>query len=118
MRNTNRWEKEQAMTNRSTQTTRQTFTALAAMALAMVMVMTTSIPCHAVTFTTNGTFDDGGGDVVGEHTVRYATLGERIELTHIATNRDIFAIGALKGAKWLAGKPAGRYRMADVLGLA
>jgi len=57
------------------------------------------------------------GDVVGEHTVRYATLGERIELTHIATNRDIFAVGALKAAKWLAGKPAGRYAMADVLGL-
>lgn len=57
------------------------------------------------------------GDVVGEHTVRYGTLGERIELTHIATNRDIFAIGALKAAKWLAGKPAGRYGMVDVLGL-
>lgn len=57
------------------------------------------------------------GDVVGEHTVSYATLGERIELTHIATSRDIFARGALRAAKWLAGKPAGRYHMKDVLGL-
>lgn len=57
------------------------------------------------------------GDVVGDHTVSYATLGERIELTHLASNRDVFARGALRAAKWLAGKPAGRYRMADVLGL-
>lgn len=57
------------------------------------------------------------GDVVGEHTVSYATLGERLELTHVATTRDVFARGALRAAKWLAGKPAGRYAMNDVLGL-
>lgn len=57
------------------------------------------------------------GDVVGEHTVRFATLGERLEISHVATTRDIFARGALTAAKWLAGKPAGRYSMRDVLGL-
>lgn len=57
------------------------------------------------------------GDVVGEHTASFATLGERLELTHVATSRDVFARGALRAAKWLAGRPAGRYRMADVLGL-
>ena len=46
----------------------------------------------------------------------FATDGERIELGHRAENRTIFAKGALKAALWLAGKPAGRYTMADVLG--
>ncbi len=55
------------------------------------------------------------GDIVGEHTVYYATAGERIELTHRATSRDTFARGALRAALFLAGKPAGRYSMADVL---
>ena len=58
------------------------------------------------------------GDVVGRHTVSFATLGEELQLTHVASTRDVFARGALAGAKWLAGKPAGRYSMADVLGLA
>jgi 4-hydroxy-tetrahydrodipicolinate reductase len=57
------------------------------------------------------------GDEVGKHTVYFAALGERLELTHTATTRDTFAHGALKAAIWLAGKPAGRYTMADVLGL-
>ncbi len=57
------------------------------------------------------------GDVVGEHTARFATLGERLEISHVATTRDIFARGALAAAKWLVGKPAGRYHMQDVLGL-
>lgn len=57
------------------------------------------------------------GDVVGEHIVMFTTLGERLEIAHTATNRDIFARGALTAAKWLAGKPAGRYGMSDVLGL-
>lgn len=56
------------------------------------------------------------GDVVGRHTASFATLGEELQLTHIASNRDVFAHGALKAAAWLAGKPAGRYGMADVLG--
>jgi 4-hydroxy-tetrahydrodipicolinate reductase len=57
------------------------------------------------------------GDVVGEHTIYFATGGERIEIRHVATNRDTFARGALRAAAFLAGKGAGRYGMADVLGL-
>ncbi|MCC6580412.1 MAG: 4-hydroxy-tetrahydrodipicolinate reductase [Phycisphaeraceae bacterium] len=57
------------------------------------------------------------GDEVGRHTVSYATLGEELQLCHAASTRDVFARGALKAAKWLAGKPAGRYDMPDVLGL-
>ncbi len=58
-----------------------------------------------------------GGSVAGDHQVVFATEGERIELGHRAENRGIFATGAVKAALWLAGKPAGRYTMADVLGL-
>ncbi len=58
-----------------------------------------------------------GGSVAGEHVVVFAGEGERIELNHRAESRAIFAYGALKAARWLAGKPAGRYSMADVLGL-
>ncbi|HMI18466.1 MAG TPA: 4-hydroxy-tetrahydrodipicolinate reductase [Sphingomonas sp.] len=58
-----------------------------------------------------------GGSVAGDHQVIFATEGERIELGHRAENRGIFATGAVKAALWLAGKPAGRYTMADVLGL-
>jgi 4-hydroxy-tetrahydrodipicolinate reductase len=58
-----------------------------------------------------------GGDVVGEHTVMFCGEGERIELVHRATSRTQFAIGAVRAAAWVAGKPAGRYDMADVLGL-
>jgi 4-hydroxy-tetrahydrodipicolinate reductase len=57
------------------------------------------------------------GDVVGRHTVHYATLGEEIQIGHIASTRDVFARGALRAAAWLAGRPAGRYTMRDVLGL-
>jgi len=57
------------------------------------------------------------GDVVGRHTASFATLGEELQLTHIATSRDVFARGALRAAAWLAGKPTGRYDMAAVLGL-
>ncbi len=55
------------------------------------------------------------GDIVGEHTVQFAGLGERIELIHRATNRDIFARGALHAARRLVGKPAGSYRVRDLL---
>ena len=55
------------------------------------------------------------GDIVGEHTVMFAGTGERIELIHRATSRDTFASGALKAAKFIAGKPAGLYSMRDVL---
>jgi len=58
-----------------------------------------------------------GGDVVGEHTVTFAGAGERIELSHRATDRAIFARGAVRAALWTAGKPAGLYTMNDVLGL-
>jgi 4-hydroxy-tetrahydrodipicolinate reductase len=58
-----------------------------------------------------------GGDVVGEHTVYFVGEGERLELTHRATSRDQFARGAVRAARWLVGKPAGLYDMADVLGL-
>ena len=57
------------------------------------------------------------GDEVGKHTVSFAALGERLELTHTATNRDTFVHGALKAARWLATQKAGRYGMANVLGL-
>lgn len=57
------------------------------------------------------------GDIVGEHTVIFGGLGERIEITHKASSRDTFARGALRAALWLAGKPAGLYDMQDVLGL-
>jgi len=57
------------------------------------------------------------GDNPGEHTVVFAMLGEMIELTVRATNRDCYAKGALAAAKFLAAKPAGMYSMADVLGL-
>jgi 4-hydroxy-tetrahydrodipicolinate reductase len=58
-----------------------------------------------------------GGDVVGEHRVIFAGPGERLELAHIATDRSIFARGAVKAALWARGKPPGLYSMADVLGL-
>lgn len=58
-----------------------------------------------------------GGDVVGDHTVIYATPGERLELTHKASSRDTFARGALRAALWAASQPAGLYDMQDVLGL-
>jgi len=58
-----------------------------------------------------------GGDVVGEHTLYLTALGERIELTHRATDRVIFARGAVRAAKWVVGKDPGRYDMADVLGV-
>ena len=56
------------------------------------------------------------GDIVGEHLVQFTAAGERIELTHRATNRDIFARGALQAAGWLAGQGPGRYRIRDLLG--
>lgn len=57
------------------------------------------------------------GDEVGRHTVYFGGLGERLELTHRATNRDVFVHGALRAARWLVGRKPGRYRIADVLGV-
>lgn len=59
-----------------------------------------------------------GGDVVGDHTVLLAGAGERIELTHKATSRAVFAAGALRAARWLKGRAPGRYTIGDVLGIA
>ena len=58
-----------------------------------------------------------GGDVVGDHTVIYANVGERVELTHKASSRDTFAKGALRAARWAQGQKPGLYDMQDVLGL-
>ena len=58
-----------------------------------------------------------GGDVVGEHDVIFAAAGERIVLRHLATDRAIFARGAVKAALWGQGKPPGEYDMLDVLGM-
>lgn len=58
-----------------------------------------------------------GGDVVGDHTVTFAGIGERIELTHRASDRLAFARGAVKAAQWLVGRAPGSYSMQDVLGL-
>jgi 4-hydroxy-tetrahydrodipicolinate reductase len=58
-----------------------------------------------------------GGDVVGEHKVIFAGEGERIELVHVATDRGIFARGAVRAALWVRGQGPGLYSMADVLGL-
>jgi len=57
------------------------------------------------------------GDVVGEHTVTFGALGERLELTHRAHTRDTFGRGALRAARWIRRQPPGLYDMADVLGL-
>jgi 4-hydroxy-tetrahydrodipicolinate reductase len=58
-----------------------------------------------------------GGDIVGEHTVMFAGQGERVEVTVRSQSRMTYALGALRAAKWLKGKPAGLYDMFDVLGL-
>jgi 4-hydroxy-tetrahydrodipicolinate reductase len=58
-----------------------------------------------------------GGDVVGEHTAYFFGAAERIEISHRATSRAIFAAGALRAAAWVRTQPPGRYDMLDVLGL-
>jgi len=58
-----------------------------------------------------------GGSVAGDHTVHFLADNERLSLSHLAENREIFAKGAIKAAQWLIGRPAGRYRMPEVLGL-
>lgn len=57
------------------------------------------------------------GDEVGRHTAMFAALGERLELTHVATNRDTFVHGALRAAQWITGQKPGRYTIADMLDL-
>jgi 4-hydroxy-tetrahydrodipicolinate reductase len=63
------------------------------------------IPIHAIRL----------GDIVGDHTIVFCGNSERIEIKHQAHSRDLFALGALKAAKWVMGKPAGLYSMLDVL---
>ena len=63
------------------------------------------IPVHAIRL----------GDIVGDHTIIFCGNSERIEIKHQAHSRDLFALGALKAAKWIFGKPAGLYSMQDVL---
>ncbi len=58
-----------------------------------------------------------GGDIVGDHTVMFAGIGERLEITHKASSRMTFALGALRAARYLLGKPDGLFDMQDVLGL-
>jgi len=58
-----------------------------------------------------------GGDVVGDHTVIFSNIGERVELTHKASSRDTFANGALRAASWVVKQKPGLYDMQDVLGL-
>ncbi len=58
-----------------------------------------------------------GGDIAGEHSVLFIADGERVEITHKASDRKIFADGAIRAARWLAGRPPGLYAMRDVLGL-
>ena len=58
-----------------------------------------------------------GGDIVGEHSVIYSTLGETVTLSHSAHTRDTFVRGALRAAEWVAGQKPGLYNMQDVLGL-
>jgi 4-hydroxy-tetrahydrodipicolinate reductase len=57
------------------------------------------------------------GDIVGDHTILFGGMGERIEVTHRAHNRDAFARGALRAARWVVAQPPGLYDMLDVLGL-
>ena len=63
------------------------------------------IPAHAVRL----------GDIIGDHTIIFCGNSERIEIKHQAHTRDLFALGAMKAAKWVFGKPAGLYSMQDVL---
>ncbi len=63
------------------------------------------VPAHAIRL----------GDIIGDHTVIFCGNSERIEIKHQAHTRDLFVLGALRAAKWIAGKPAGLYSMQDVL---
>jgi 4-hydroxy-tetrahydrodipicolinate reductase len=62
-----------------------------------------------------GVFGLRGGDVIGDHTVHFMGMGERLELTHRATGREVFAQGAVRAARWIHGKAPGYYSIADVV---
>ena len=74
-------------------------------------------PPRRVSFDFLGFATVRGGDVVGDHTVLFATEGERLEITHKASSRMTFAKGAVRAALWLEGREAGLYDMRDVLDL-
>lgn len=82
-----------------------------------VMVMSREKTDHPRTAEEIGVMSLRGGGSIGEHTLMFFGEGERIELTHRAMDRSIFAQGALRAARWLAGRPPGLYDMVDVLGL-
>lgn len=82
-----------------------------------VVVMSREKADRARTSDEIGVMSLRGGDSVGEHTLMFFGDGERIELTHRAMDRNIFALGALRAARWLAGRPPGLYDMVDVLDL-
>ena len=94
-----------------------------AVALAEVMSKARGIPAPAADTDRRGLREPGSigfsvvraGDIVGEHTVLFAGSGERLELSHRALSRATFAHGALCAARWIAGKPAGVYTLADTL---
>ena len=58
-----------------------------------------------------------GGDIVGDHTVMFCGLGERVEITHKASSRQPYALGSLRAARFIAGRASGLFDMQDVLGL-
>jgi 4-hydroxy-tetrahydrodipicolinate reductase len=62
-----------------------------------------------------GVFALRGGDVIGDHTVHFFGDGERLELTHRASSRDLFARGAIRASRWIVGRAPGRYRLGDTL---
>jgi 4-hydroxy-tetrahydrodipicolinate reductase len=76
------------------------------MAQVISQVTGAQVPTHSIRL----------GDIFGDHTVIFCGNSERIEVKHQAHSRDLFVVGALKAAKWIAGKPAGLYSMQDVLG--
>jgi len=82
-----------------------------------VAVMSREKTNHPRTRDEIGVMSLRGGDSIGEHTLMFFGDGERIELTHRAMDRAIFARGALRAARWLAGRPPGLYDMVDVLEL-
>lgn len=76
-------------------------------AVSLVAALGGDVPTHSLRM----------GGIVGEHAAHFASEEEEILLSHRALSRDVFARGALRAARWLAGRPAGRYEMKDVLGL-
>jgi 4-hydroxy-tetrahydrodipicolinate reductase len=79
--------------------------------------MITALKDHGVDVPADRIHCIRAGDIIGEHMLQFSGPGERVQLAHIATSRDVFAIGALAAAAWLAGRPPGRYSIEQSLGL-